>query len=53
MPFNLLKGLVEEVRVQAHLGAMDLKARARPWLDRADTAAHELVKRGLEWKQKR
>jgi hypothetical protein len=32
MPPSLLKGLLDVLRVQAHLGAMGFKAAARPWL---------------------
>lgn len=51
---QLLKGMVEELRVQVHLGAMDLKDDAGPYLNEVATASRaatkELLKRGKELK---
>jgi hypothetical protein len=47
-----LKGLVHELQMQAHLGAMELKANAGPYLDEVMDAARattaDLVKRGRQ-----
>ena len=49
---QVLKGLVDEVRVQVHLGAMELKTDAGPYLAEVTAASkaatHDLVKRGRE-----
>ncbi|MBL9037250.1 MAG: hypothetical protein JNG84_01925 [Archangium sp.] len=48
----VLKGLLDEVRVQAHLGAMELKSDAGPYLtevrDATQAARRDLVKRGQQ-----
>lgn len=45
-----IAGLIDEVRVQVHLGAMELKTDAGPYLaqvsDASKAAARDLVKRG-------
>lgn len=47
-----LKGLIDEVHVQVHLGAADLKDNAGPYLDEVRSAsrlaARELVKEGRQ-----
>jgi hypothetical protein len=44
MPRALLKGLLDELRVQVHLGAMDFKAAARPWFNKIERQARERVR---------
>lgn len=47
---RVLKGLVDEVRMQVHLGAMELKSDAGPYLAEVSSASkaatRDLVKRG-------
>ena len=47
---DTLKGLVEQARVQVHLGAMELKADAGPYLlevrKASRAASKDLIKRG-------
>ncbi|MBK7857858.1 MAG: hypothetical protein IPJ65_04365 [Archangiaceae bacterium] len=51
---QVLKGLVEEVRVQLHLGAMELKDDAGPFFAEVSSASksatRDLLKRGRQLK---
>lgn len=51
---EVMKGFVDEVRLQVHLGAMELKQDAGPFLSEVQAvskaAAKDLVKRGKELK---
>jgi hypothetical protein len=43
-----LKGLVDELRLQAHLGAMELEQRSGPVIDEVRAATHDIVERGKQ-----
>jgi hypothetical protein len=45
---EVLKGLAEELRVQAHLGAMEVEQKAGPMVDEVRAAAHDIIERGKQ-----
>lgn len=49
---DMLKGLVDELRLQAHLGQMELEQRSGPVVDEVRAATRDILERGKQLRQR-